>query len=233
MGKAFFITATDTEVGKTLVGAGLCRAFCKLGLNVGCCKPVATGESISSDAIRLQEASRSTDLMGVINPVLLKYPLAPMSSAELQNETIDIPDLLSRIKRIIQSHDISIIEGVGGIMVPLAENYLVLDLIADLGLQTIVVSPARLGTINHTLMTTTLLQQRGIEVTGIIYNLCLDDDITTDSSYQLINRLAKVPVIAKISYNKAYQKSYDQLANLLDKEINTRKLFETCKPYGL
>lgn len=229
MGVGLFVTATDTEAGKTFITAGLCRAFKNAGYKIGCCKPIATGETISSDALRLQEAALTDTPISAINPVILSHPIAPYNAALMESRDIDTAALVQHVRTIVDQHDISFIEGVGGVMVPLAPNYLLIDFMVELGLPVLIVSPAKLGTINHTLLTTTILKEKQLDTIGIILNLCMEDNIITESSVTALQQFSPVPIIAQIRYNKAYQKNYDFLAQSLEKKIDLKSLYDRLK----
>lgn len=226
MSKAIFITATDTEIGKTLIGAGLGRAFYNAGYKVGCCKTMATGESISSDAMLLKEGTKSTASIEEINPLLFSKPLAPSSAAEIDGEKINVPELIKKIKTIISKNEISIIEGVGGLMVPLTKHYMIKDLIKDLGLPVIFVSWAKLGTINHTLMTSELLEQTlPGKILGCIYNGKTQELVSQESLKNLEN-LMRHPMLAKIDKNNSYIKNLDKLAKKISTQIDIHELYK-------
>jgi len=176
MGKGIFITGSDTEVGKTLCACGLIEALKDVGLDVGVYKPVLSGatensgESIPEDALMLKSASRNDDDIDLVNPYCFTAPVTPAHAALLEGKRVEKEVLLDNYAEISGRHDITVVEGAGGLMVPIADDYLILDLIKDLNLSTIVVTDTALGRINHTLMTLEVLKLRGIDVIGVIVN---------------------------------------------------------------
>lgn len=169
--KGVFVTGTDTGVGKTMVAAGIAGALNAAGIDTGVMKPVATGDiGVSQDALILKAVSGVDDELGLINPVCLKEPLAPFAAARRGKVNIDIEVITAAYEKLRKRHDFLVVEGVGGAMVPIKKDYLVVDLITDLGLAAVIVTRPGLGTINHTLLTVEALRNRGIEIIGIIIN---------------------------------------------------------------
>jgi dethiobiotin synthetase len=175
-GKGIFITGTDTGVGKTIATAVISRVLRDHGVKVGVMKPVTSGcivvngKLVSEDAELLKWASSTTAPDADIAPYLLSVPVAPSVAATLDGVRICFSTIRAAYKRLAAVHDIVLVEGAGGLMVPLVENLLVSDLIGYLGLPALVVSRPNLGTINHTLMTCFCAKQMGIEIIGIIVN---------------------------------------------------------------
>ncbi len=175
-GRGIFITGTDTGVGKTIVTAVLARRMRSSGLNVGVMKPVTSGCAIadgmlvSEDAELLKWAAGTTAAYADIAPYLLREPLAPSVSASIDGTCIRLDTISSAYRRLTATHDFVLVEGAGGLMVPLTDSHLVSDLIRHLDLPAIIVARPNLGTVNHTLMTCFCAKQLGIEVKGIIIN---------------------------------------------------------------
>ncbi len=179
MNKGFFITATDTNVGKTYVACAMARGMREAGLKVGVMKPVETGcvsdESMPkglrpSDALRLKEASQSEAPIDLINPYCYSPPLAPNIAAHEAGDSIKLFELKNLFDDLAADSDIMIVEGAGGIMVPLNNNDKMLDLMVMLNLPIIIVATSRLGCINHTLLTYNAAISAGLTVAGVILN---------------------------------------------------------------
>lgn len=171
-----FITGTDTGVGKTLVAAGLIKVLQNRGIPTGYFKPVASGALktrqglLAPDVNFVLKATGIEAPWSIINPVCLIPPLAPWTAAELSQTDWKIQSI-SRAYRVLQKQTpFLVVEGVGGILVPLKKRFLVIDLVEKLGLPALVVARPSLGTINHTLMTLTLLKQRQVPVLGFLFN---------------------------------------------------------------
>lgn len=173
---ALFITGTDTGVGKTLVTAAIAEALIQRGVRVAVLKPIATGceprgaELFSEDAHFLARAARAPQLDASICPVRYVEPLAPAVAAERAGRPIDWAAIATAQTRLESTAEILLIEGVGGILVPLDSQHTVLDLASALRVPTIIVARAGLGTINHTLLTLQALRSRQIPIAGIILN---------------------------------------------------------------
>jgi len=164
--RRIFITATDTDAGKTYVTASLLRALKKTGRDVIGLKPIASGSegaAISSDVAALLKAQDLPDSAAPsINLYSFNAALAPSQAAAKEDQHIDPQTLLAWCEEQSKGHDISLIEGVGGLMVPLAENYLVCDWLDDMpDCEVLLVVRARLGGINHALLTLDKLQRMG------------------------------------------------------------------------
>lgn len=172
--KGLFITGTDTGVGKTLVAATLSLYLRNAGVDVGVMKPAETGLEDTSvlgpDAELLRWASNSRDSEEEICPYRFSAPLAPSVAASKEQVRINYTDLVTQGKKLIDRHEFTIIEGAGGLMVPLAGGLLMADLARELGLPLLVVSRPNLGTINHTLLTLFAARAMEIPVAGYMIN---------------------------------------------------------------
>ncbi len=179
----FFITGTDTGVGKTVVSALLAA-----GLNAGYWKPVQSGSQQGLDSSQVQKLSGLDPARILPEAYVLPQPLSPHLAAEREGlyinpEKLAIPQFSGRL----------VIEGAGGIMVPLNREMLILDWVKKMSLPVLVVAPNRLGVINHTLMTVSVLRQAEVPVLGVILNFGVNSD-----HVQAIEHFAKVPVLAQI-----------------------------------
>ncbi|MFC1667556.1 dethiobiotin synthase [Candidatus Omnitrophota bacterium] len=207
--KGFFVTGTDTGVGKTEVASYLARRFLLKGFSVAVMKPVATGvKKFCEDARILKTYSCSKEPLGHINPISLKLPLAPLVASEIQKKKIDTNIIWKHFKRLKSDNDLVIVEGIGGIMVPISrkgkKTFYVLDLILKMALPVIVVARPNLGTINHTLMTVNLLKDKNIKVSGIIFNYTspVKQDLSIKTNPAMIERLSGVKVLGIMYYSK-------------------------------
>lgn len=169
-----FVTGTDTGVGKTVVSAALALFLRRRGLEVGVCKPVETGvadpSALGPDATLLKWAAASSDPPEAICPCRLRAPLAPSMAASREGVRIAPSDLSDAVHTVSQGKDFVIVEGAGGLMVPINGGFLIADLAKNLGLPLLIVCRPGLGTINHTLLT--VLAARGMEIplAGFIVN---------------------------------------------------------------
>ncbi len=166
-GRAFFITATDTGAGKTTAIKVLATLLKDQGLDVGIMKPVQCG---GDDAKSLKEFLQSTDPLEEINPYLAKEPCSPHIAFARERIQVHKDKIISIFQKLRRRHDVLLVEGAGGLMVPIREDYLVADLVKDLGLELVIVSRLGLGTINHTLLTIDKAQEMGITVCGVLFS---------------------------------------------------------------
>lgn len=206
MSAGFFITGTDTGVGKTAITGGMARGLRRRGLDAGVMKPVATGAHppeeggpASADAVFLARLAGVDDEPGLICPVCLELPLAPAVAAELAGQRVD-PALPGQAFRILSGrHRLMLVEGVGGLMVPLAPGYLVEDLALALGLPLVVVARSGLGTVNHTLLTLARARSRGLAVAGVVINgLSGGEDLAERTNPDVIARYGAVRILGVI-----------------------------------
>ena len=175
--RGVMITGTDTEVGKTVVAAGLARFLREEGLDVGVMKPVASGavESAagvreSSDVVALMRAAGCSDPVEWVNPYCFAAPVAPALAAELEGVSVDVERISDCYERLCSRHDLTVVEGAGGALTPVFGELSVADLAQRLRIPALIVSRAGLGTINHTVMTFECLRSRGVECLGFFLN---------------------------------------------------------------
>ena len=167
-----FVTGTDTDCGKTIIAGGIARALLRKGFNVGVMKPVATwGDPareagirtkwISEDALHLRQAAATSDALSLINPICFKAAMAPWPASIQEKKKIDLERLVQVYRQLVHRHDYMVVEGAGGLMVPLKRNFFMSDLMKRFHLPAIVVVRPDLGTLNHTLLTVSALKQAG------------------------------------------------------------------------
>ncbi len=228
-----FITGTDTGIGKTVVAATLARVLKLRGVRVGVMKPVTSGcvehdgMLISEDAELLRWAADETAPTTDYAPYLLREPLAPSVAASKEGIRIEFSCIKEACKRLAADHDFLIVEGAGGLMVPLAGGLTVADLILHLGLPALVVARPNLGTINHTILTTFTARQLGIDVRGIIINNYPDHpDQAEEYAPHMIDSLAGTPLLGVFPRieNEDLQTVVERLAARLIKEPTTKIL---------
>jgi dethiobiotin synthetase len=166
------VTGTDTGVGKTVATAVLAVSLREHGVNAGVMKPVETGinDHTRSDAEWLMSVAPCDDPPSIVAPYRLRAPAAPLIAAAAEGIAIDLHHILSAREALAARHDCLLIEGVGGVMVPLSADMLVVDLIHHLRLPVLIVARSGLGSINHTLLTVECLERRGIPILGILFN---------------------------------------------------------------
>jgi dethiobiotin synthetase len=174
--KGYFITGTDTGVGKTIVTAALAVVLREMGRDVGVMKPVASGcvrrreGLVSEDAELLAQAANVSEPLPEIAPIRLAESLAPTVAAARAGLPIDLAEMWAAWRRIRAAHELVLVEGIGGILCPVTPEQSVADLAKKFGLPLLVVARSGLGTINHTALTVEAARRRGLEVAGIIIN---------------------------------------------------------------
>jgi dethiobiotin synthetase len=199
MGKAIFITGTDTEVGKTFATVKLAKELASRGKSVGIMKPISCGPLSENDAFTLKRALKLKDPFSLINPIALKAPLAPYVAAKKEGERINLNKIFSAFKKLKAKYDTLLVEGVGGVLVPIKKDYLVIDLIKDMRTPVIIVARAGLGTINHTLLTIEALKKRKIRILGSIMN-GFKGKLSEKTNPDAINKFGGVPILKRIKW---------------------------------
>src|SRR5260221_3931935 len=183
---AFFITGTDTGVGKTWFTCWLVRAWRLQGYNSAALKPISTGDR---EAARLLRAA-SADVLSLdeTNPVHFREPAAPLLAARAENRSIDFPALNRGIAALRMRFPHLAVEGVGGWRVPLADGYEVRDWARDLALPVVVVARGGLGTLNHTLLTVESISLAGLTCAGVVVNAGPETNSAPSPDLDLIRR---------------------------------------------
>jgi dethiobiotin synthetase len=198
--RGLFVTGTDTGVGKTLVAAALARFLRRRGIDVAVCKPVESGVDDPSmpgaDAELLRFGAQSEQDDALLAPLRLRLPLAPAVAAEQEGTRIAPESLLEPIIRLGREHQFLIVEGCGGLMVPLAGGYLVADLVRDSRLPLLTVCRPGLGTINHTLLTLFTARSMGLPLAGFLVNgLPERPDLAEESAPHTLASLASADLL--------------------------------------
>jgi dethiobiotin synthetase len=202
-GAGLFVTGTDTGVGKTIIAAAIAGWFRKRGGRVGVCKIAATGCEhrreglVSEDAELLAHGADSAFSLEVICPIRYAEPLAPAVAADRAGIPLDWSLLQQSLDTMRPLSDVMVVEGVGGIMVPMDDRHLVVDVACWLGLPAVIVARASLGTINHTLLTIAALRSAGVRIGGVVINRYPTDTpgAAEETSPAVIERLGKVPIL--------------------------------------
>lgn len=177
------------------------------GYRVGVMKPAETGcvekngKLIPEDAIKLKEASGCTAPLEKICPFQLREPLTPSMAAEREGSRIDIDRLIDIYDEISSAHDITLVEGAGGLMVPLLSSYTYADFARVMKFPTLVVAANRLGAINHLLLTLEHASCKGLHVLGYVLNqIESEPSLAADTNRAAVSTLTSVPCLGEISY---------------------------------
>jgi dethiobiotin synthetase len=214
---SIFVTGTDTGVGKSVVAAGLARLLANRGINVGVFKPVASGGIVSEDGKLLQKAAKlpPSAYSGIV-PLHFKEPLAPWV-AGWKEGLVDLAKIEKAYQKARSSCDFLIVEGVGGIQVPITKDFFVTDWMVKWKLPTLIVARAGLGTINHTLLTVEALKRRKVIILGVLVNGYKGKTIAERTNIRALQKLLKVPVYKPLKFNLKYRTDLDLLASDLSK----------------
>jgi dethiobiotin synthetase len=208
--KGFFVTGTDTGVGKTVITVALIKAICRLGFTAGGMKPIESGclqqgdVLVPSDGMFIKTIAHMEENIGHITPYRFKSPLAPLPASEIEGVTVDFEKIRKAFADLSKKYDVVIVEGIGGLLVPITGNYFVIDMAKDFNLPLIVVSRPSLGTINQTMLTVNYALKEGLQVAGIIinYNQPPDNTLAEATNPEIIKRISPVPVIGILPYLK-------------------------------
>jgi len=200
-----FVTATDTEVGKTMVAGGIARVLRDQGRRVGVFKPAASGcgvvdgELVSEDAEFLAACAGVADSADVA-PLKFAEPLAPNVAAARAGEAVDLDAMFAAYRRVVASSDCVVVEGVGGLLCPLSDDFWVIHLAQLCRLPLVIVARPGLGTINHTLLTLHAARSAGLAVAGVVINRYPEgaDDAAMMTNAQQIAERGDVDVLAVV-----------------------------------
>ena len=181
MNQGFFVTGTDTEVGKTVISVGLINQLQQQGLRVVAMKPVASGCEMTAqglrneDALALQAAADIKVAYEQVNPYAFAPAIAPHIAAQQADTEIDLQRLADVYQQLQQQADATVVEGAGGWLVPLNDNQTIADLAVQIKLPVVLVVAIKLGCINHALLTAQSIRSSGLELAGWVANDFLGD----------------------------------------------------------
>lgn len=206
---AYFVTGTDTGVGKTLVSCALLQALARRHPRVVGMKPVAAGLVQtpdgwdSEDAISLRAASTVRVPPALDNPVRLPDPLSPHLAAERAGNRIDIHHLVACQRELAQHADAMVVEGAGGFLVPLSPEHTGADLAQALGLPVLLVVGLRLGCLNHALLSAEAIRARGLPLAGWVANRIDPGMAAADDNIAFLRQRLGAPLLADIAHSAA------------------------------
>jgi len=201
--RGLFVTGTDTGVGKTEVSCALVSGARAGGLDVGAMKPAESGVTAGqpSDSERLRAAAGGGDDPALVCPYRFAAPLAPGVAARLEGVEVRLEVILGAARALAARHAALLVEGAGGLLVPLTARETYADLAVALGLPVLVVARAGLGTVNHAALTVEALRARGLTVAGLILNRTTPvDDPSVPHNAGEIERLTGARVLATLPY---------------------------------
>lgn len=205
--KKFFISGTDTDVGKTLIGAGILEAANRKGLRTVAMKPVAAGCEQTEQGLRNDDALTLIDAMSVdlpysqVNPIAFEPPIAPHIAAMRENKTLSVSRLTGFCNGILmQPSDFVVIEGAGGWRVPLNPRETLADLAIELNLPVVMVVGMRLGCINHALLTAEAIERDGLKVAGWVANRVDPEMSCYEENLMTLKTLIRAPLLGEVPF---------------------------------
>ncbi len=208
--RGVFVTGTDTNVGKTVVAAGLAWALRRRGVDVGIMKPFATSNRIfskkyrSRDTALLARAVHATEPDSQLNPYFYKVAASPAMASQIKKKPApNLDDALDRLKTVANNHEFVIVEGIGGLMVPLDEKHVVAEFVKKADLPVVIVAKPFVGTLNHTILTIMACNSFGLRLRGIVINMMPRRPGTVERRTPLfLEQFTGVPVLATIPHSR-------------------------------
>lgn len=203
MSTAYFITGTDTEIGKTFASSALLHRARQLGRSAAGLKPVAAGtdeDGQNEDVRQLINASSVALPATVVNPYCFPPPIAPHIAAQEAGVTIELSHIARQVETARAAADFVVVEGVGGFRVPLGVDRDTADLAVALGLPVILVVGLRLGCINHALLTAEAIQARGLTLAGWIANTIQPDMSRLEQNFEALCARLPAPCLGRLPH---------------------------------
>ena len=211
--KSLFVTGNDTGVGKTCVTASIVKNLRDMDIDVGVMKPFASGykknsNSISEDVEILMKYSDSHDPIDLVNPYFFEIPTSPYDAAKTLTQKISLRKITDAYDKLLLSHDLVVVEGIGGLMTPITQNYFISNLISELDIDTIIVIGSKLGTVNHTMLTYEHCKQMHLKLKGFVINQTEPGGYELSNLKQQIMELTNQIVYCTIPYQKNFDLDY-------------------------
>jgi dethiobiotin synthase len=231
-----FVTGTGTGVGKTLVAAGLLKALRDAEVAALPMKPVQTGcpevkgRLSATDlefSIRMSGLKTETQLLDLMCPFPYSPTCSPHLAGRLSGIQPDVRTIHTKMKKLWKSCDFLVVEGAGGVMVPLNDNEKMLDLMVKLNWPVILVSRGDLGTINHSLLSLAVLRNEGLKIIAVVVNHLIEDtSIITEDNPRAIAKFGEVPLIVEIPYMPGFEESVSNVSFVKTMSILAGRILE-------
>ena len=231
MPSGIFVTGTDTDVGKTLISASLAWKLSHHYEKICVMKPFATSDKIFSDKYNSKDLfllsksiRRLEEDQRYLNPYFYQVPASPyMASRILKTKPPSINTAIQKFNYLKERYDFIVVEGIGGIMVPLNKMYNLVDFVKLTKLSLIIISTPKIGTINHTLLTIKVCRDYGIPIKGMIFNKMPEKPTAVErATPSFVEKLTKIPVLGIIPYYKhlrysesTFKKISNQIKNII------------------
>lgn len=194
MSKAYFVSGIDTDAGKSYATGLLAAEFSKRGVKTITQKFIQTGNKEWSEDIEVHRRLMGSemlpdDLDHTTAPVIFSYPASAQLAARIDGKEIDLSVIDKATSRLLERYDAVLIEGAGGLMVPITDTFLAIDYVTSRRLPLILVTNGRLGSINHTILSLEAVKNRGIELDRVVYNTYFDNDpMIAEDTFGFIKR---------------------------------------------
>lgn len=200
---SYFVTGTDTDVGKTLIAAALLHALAAQGLRVVGMKPVAAGSvaGVWHDVVELEQAGNIVAPLDARNPYRFHPPVAPHLAAVQVGERMSLAVIQAAYAQLCELADRVVVEGAGGFYVPLNDTESLADVAQQLDLPVILVVGMRLGCINHALLTVAAIQSRGLQLAGWVANCVVADMPMLDENIRTLTQRIAAPLLGMLPYS--------------------------------
>jgi dethiobiotin synthetase len=210
MFKGFFITGTDTGVGKTVIAGAVIRVMLSHGVKTCAMKPIESGCGregsilIPYDGMFLRQAAHMEEPLSLVVPFCFESPLAPLAASEMEGKKVGIDEIKKAYYALYKSYEAIVVEGVGGLMVPIRKDYYVVDLAKECSLPLLIVTKPGLGTINHTMLTVNCALEAGLEVAGLVINYSRppENSLAEKTNPKVLEEICPAPVIGTFPYLK-------------------------------
>lgn len=217
--KGIFITGTDTGVGKTIVTAAIAWNLKQAGRKIAVMKPVQTGTIISgpTDLEFVQSLIGEDSPIDTSCPYMFPDPVAPLVASMLTGERIDINRIKDSYSNLSEQNETVIVEGAGGLLVPILEDYFMSDLALELNIPIVIVSRPNLGTLNHTLLTLESAKRKGLEIAGIVIsNYPWDPGIPEQTNPELLLSMTGENILGILPHDNLISVEKGDIGNLRD-----------------
>lgn len=222
--KSYFVTGTDTSVGKTIITAGLARIVSNLQIDVGVMKPFLAGEEQGStnDTNFLANAARVSDSEDLLTPEVFSIPASPYTGWKKLGVKGNVSKVIDSFKTLSEKHDLMLVEGIGGIMTPLLKDYFLINLIKEMKLDVIIIITNKLGTVNHSIMTVKMCELYHIPISGIIINNLDSEGYVSSELKNDIQELTSQKVLGIVP--RLDDLTIENISKVIEKEIDYKSL---------
>ncbi len=233
MPRGFFIAGTDTGVGKTILAGAMIKTLSFLGHRVGAMKPVESscgregGVLVPFDGMFLKQTAHMDEPLTLLTPCCFESPLAPLAASETEKKEVDTLEIRRVFKDLSAKYRVMVVEGIGGLMVPVKKDYYVSDMAKEFGLPLLLIARPGLGTINHTMLSVRYALKEGLEVAGIIINFSKppEESLAEKTNPKLLAQICPVPVIGIFPYLSSLDEDTIAMAAIKNFDLETLKRY--------